>query len=392
MPTVADAITETFPETRLAVRQVPVGEFTDSFAIRPFYHGPDASQWGGLEPANMGPSIVQGGGRGPTTRFPVLKKRKRKRKLIPVKTADQYGSLEAYGRSDRLYVDMVQAWIQANQVFPSGGRARGRSDSVGITRGTPRTSQLGRRQGGFVAPKGVKAPPAAPRKPAKPPAPPWQPPKPPRKPPAPPRTPAAALPGTPGKVRKVPVRPWEGAARVSKSGVTGSELAKAVGIQTRVKVGRGLEVMLPPVGKLETVRKAAGALAKARATLGKLEILKGRGGSKPGIAGRFPGLGLPAKLRPPPTVQRVLELVRQRLDLPRDVKEPNDSLVDPSTPELARRDLTRTQEQGLRSRSKACECPEVKPKKKRLSCRQGYFRETARGITYKTWSTRKCPV
>lgn len=333
-------------------------------------------------------------GRGPATRFPILGKRKRKRKLIPVKRALDYGSFNAYAASDRFLVDMADAFRQANQVFPTGGRTRADTRSAVRSTRLGRTSLLGRRQGGFVAPKGVKAPPAAPRKPPKPPAPPWQPPKPPRKPPAPPRTAAPAVPGTPGKVRKVPVRPWEGSPRVSKSGLSGSELLKAIGVQTRVAVGGGLKVIMPPVGKLETVRKAVGALTKAARALGKLDITKPRAPFKLKPAVPF----FPAPAPPPsplPQLQRVLDLLRPgrpRLDLPEGVKEPGDSLLDPARPGVNPRNLTQPQEQGLRSRSKACECPEVKPKKKRLSCRQGYFRETARGITYKTWSTRKCPV
>lgn len=40
-----------------------------------------------------------------------------------------------------------------------------------------------------------------------------------------------------------------------------------------------------------------------------------------------------------------------------------------------------------------CTCTKTKDdeRKKKHGCRQGYFRETAKGITYTTWSTRKCP-
>lgn len=43
----------------------------------------------------------------------------------------------------------------------------------------------------------------------------------------------------------------------------------------------------------------------------------------------------------------------------------------------------------------SCFCPQNNKqdaeRKKKYGCRQGYFRESALGITYKTWSTRKCP-
>lgn len=247
-------------------------------------------------------------------------------------------------------------------------------------------------QKGFLAPAGVRPPPAAPAKVRKPPA---EPPKPPPRRPPPPRTAPPPVPGPAGKVRKVPVRAWEGAPRVPVSWKTGRELEKAVGIQTRVKVGKGLEVLLPPQARLDVVNKAQRALDKARDVLGKLDFFKARAPFKLKPARPFfPAKAPPAK-SPLPDLQRVIELVRPRrglLDLPPGVKEPGDSLLDPARPGLDTPRLTQPQEAGLRSRGKSCECPEVKPKKKRLSCRQGYFRETSRGITYKTWSTRKCPV
>jgi hypothetical protein len=40
-----------------------------------------------------------------------------------------------------------------------------------------------------------------------------------------------------------------------------------------------------------------------------------------------------------------------------------------------------------------CTCTKTKDeeRKKKNGCRQGYFRESLKGITYTTWSTRKCP-
>ena len=42
----------------------------------------------------------------------------------------------------------------------------------------------------------------------------------------------------------------------------------------------------------------------------------------------------------------------------------------------------------------SCSCTQdeaATKRKQKYGCRQGYFRETSGGITYKTWSTRKCP-
>lgn len=176
---------------------------------------------------------------------------------------------------------------------------------------------------------------------------------------------------------------------------TGRDLEKAVGIQTRVKVGKGLEVMIPPQAKLDVIEKAQRALDKVRDRLGKLDFFKPRAPFKPKPARPFPGVIKPPKVATPPDLQRVLDLVRPRgarLELPPDVKEPGDSLLEPTRPGLDTRSLTQPQGEGVRSRSRDCACPDTKPKKPRRQCRQGYFRETARGITYTTWSERKCPA
>lgn len=279
------------------------------------------------------------------------------------------------------------------------------AEARGVARGAgPRVRGSGSAPGwranqkGFVAPKGVKPPPAAPSKLAKPAAPVWKPPPPPPRPPKRPTTDNPMFSGKPATSSKATVRPWEGAARAPSYVKTGRDLADAVGIQKRVSVGKGLSVALPPQSQRARVEKLQRDLTRAARAPTKTQFGKARGVRKTSTAGktslakRLAKFVAPRDFFTPDLLRELLRPAKKaKLQLPKDVKEPNDFGVTPSTPELARRDLTALRTQEVGSKPKSCECPDVKTKKPRRQCRQGYFRENARGITYKTWSTRKCP-
>ena len=405
MPTVADGVTEVFPANRFAVRTVPFEGFPAPLTQRQFYRGGDMGGWfNDFEPMTTSTPSYQFNGVYFNRRRAQNTKRKRKRKLLPVKSAEDFADLDAYAKSDRFYLDMLEAFIQANQRFP-GGRTSGRDSTRSgkpIRRAGAR--QLGRKQGGFLAPRGTTPPPAAPKSLGKPKTPPWQPPKPP-KPPKTPRKAANGVPDSPRKVSSVSVPPWLGPSRaVPQVGNRSQDrILDVSGIGKRVPVGGGLTVISRAA---ENSRKSFFSRAKEILKIGKIEKFVTRGVTA--VASRAQILQkIPEKIS---ARAKILEKIPAKNSFPSPLRprrptwqppdpaffKPPDTFrkfkIDDGQPKAE--DLTPLQEPQVPSSTtpRSCSCPDTKPRKPRLKCRQGYFSETAKGINYKTWSTRKCPV
>ncbi len=398
MPTVADGVTEVFPPNRIAVRSVPVGEFTNSFAIRPFYFGPDASQWGGLEPENFGPSAADRPrqGAGPLTRgnskYREFVKRCRKSLLCRLSTrlGEVIGDMaRATGQQPSDFVvnasmrvdgpigsirtgrpllprpRVVERVPEFREPRPAArAPARGRLRSQGgyidpallgagprrrprVTRGArstvsqPRSAQDGPSSNAVPRPRPAVRPLSVPQ--------------------TLPRTLPGALPSPLEAPRTAPQpRPAPGPApsAATRSGGRPADLAKIA------KPPRPAPRPRPP-GR--GIPKAAGALGK---------------GPRPGKP--------PSSLFKPPLFARPpLALYTPSSMAARDPFQPP-SLTPVEQPQLALALQPDIPGDRRRARSKRDErCPQRKGKKRGL-CQQGYYRETPDGITYTKWSERKC--
>ena len=401
MPTVADGVTEVFPANRIAVRSVPVGEFTNSFAIRPFYSGPDASQWGGLEPENRGPSAAD---RGPPTRGGIYRRVRKRSKDCRKdwfcrrmkELARILGDVaRATGQEPGTFVVNASNRVDGpigtirGRVLPPRIRAAERIPEFREPRPRARAPARGRlrSQGGYIDPAllGIGPPRRArPRRGA-------------RATVSPPRSAqdgptSNALPRPAPAVRAVPVPSSRPGALPGTLPAPAPRPRTAP--QPRPDARPAPQARPTPAGRpdaLAKIRKSAAAAAQRAAGVARGRLIsKAAGiGTKAAGARKF----MSELLKPPRAAPFTLRFSRPQLgrsaQLLRDpfqvqgltpVQQPQLALQpEPAMPGDRRR---------IRS-SRGTRCPDRKGRKKGL-CQQGYFRETPDGITYTKWSERKC--